>query len=484
MTDIARLTKMLDMNCEYLGIPRLLLMENAGREIAKSCEKFKRIAVFSGTGNNGGDGFVAARHLAGIGKSVKVYAAGGERTIESQRNFEILQSLDSIEIELINDSSDSEKIKNHIKEFDLIIDALLGTGLKGEVREPVKSLIRLINSARAYRISVDVPSGSGRDIVDANLTVSFHLPKAENAKVVPIGIPAEAESLCGPGDVYLSVPKRHGFEHKGDFGRVLIIGGSKNFVGTPVLVAKAALRMGADLAMICCPGYVAERIPFDPNLIINPMESEFYFSEGDIEDILKINFDSVVIGNGLGIHNETGKAVKKFLKLIDKPVVIDADALKVIDVKDLKKNFILTPHEMELRILFRKHEGDFNKKIIRHFVPELRDRRSRIKMVEKFAKNNGVILLKGHVDIISDGEKTKLNKTGNPGMTVGGTGDVLAGIIAALAAKGDIFEAACAGAFLSGLSGDLAYEDLGYSLIGTDVINKIPKAIRFCEEFE
>ncbi len=524
MIDIARLTKAIDMNCEYLGISRLLLMENAGREIARNCEKFnpkfkefrsfdfpeenriKRVAVFSGTGNNGGDGFVAARHLSGIGKNVRVYAIDGERTIEAQRNFEIIQNLDSVEIELIRDSSDSEKIKKEIGKFDLIVDALIGVGLKGDVREPVKSIIKLINSARAFRISVDIPSGGGKNVVNANLTISLHLPKTENvaerlyrsdicprgkasrphSKVVPIGIPKEAESLCGPGDVYLSIPKRSGFEHKGDFGRVIVIGGSKNFVGTPSLVAKAALRTGADIAIISCPGYVAEKLPFDPNLIVNPMESEFYFSESDVDNILNINFDSVVIGNGLGTQNETSNAVRKFLKLVNKPVVIDADALKLIDMKDLRKNFILTPHEIEFKILFKEQEKDFNKKIIRNSVSELRDLRSRIKMVEKFARNtNTTILLKGPVDIISDGERTKLNRTGNPGMTVGGTGDVLAGIIGALSAVSeDKFEAACAGAFLSGLSGDFACEDFRYSLIATDVIERIPEAIRFCNGFE
>ncbi len=473
MNDIARITKAIDINCEYLGIPRLLLMENAGREIARHSEKFKIkiIAVFCGTGNNGGDGFVAARHLSGSGKEVKVYAIDGERTTEAQINFEIIRNLDSVEIELIKDSSDVEKIKNGIKEFDLIIDALIGVGLKGNVKEPVKSLIKLINSAKAFKISVDIPSGSGKDVVNANLTISFHLPKTKNAKLVPIGIPKEAESLCGPGDVYLSIPKRHGFEHKGDFGRILVIGGSKNFIGAPVLVAKAALRTGADLAIISCPSYVAEKIPFDPNLIINPMKSEFCFSEDDVGDMLKINFDSVVIGNGLGINEETRNAVRRFLKFVDKPVVIDADALKVIDAKNLKSNFILTPHEMEFKILFKEKEDDFNK---------------RIRMVEKFARNSKTtIVLKGNVDIISNGKTTKLNKTGNPGMTVGGTGDVLAGIIGALSAVcEDKFEAACAGAFLSGLSGDFACEDFGYSLTATDVIEKIPEAIKFCEEFE
>jgi hydroxyethylthiazole kinase-like uncharacterized protein yjeF len=442
-------SKAVDMNSSYLGVETLTLMENAGKEIARNSKKFNSIAVFSGLGNNGGDGLVAARHLSAVGKRVKIYTLIGERSRECQRNFNITQKLDSVEVEVVRDSSDCEEI--NLDEFDLIIDALLGVGVKGELREPVKSLVDVINSSEAYKISVDCPTPG----VKADLTLS--------------GIPREAEIYCGPGDVYLATPHRFGREHKGDFGRLLIIGGSREFTGTPALVGRAALRTGVDLSIICSPSYAAERMPFNPDLIVKPLKSEFYLGKVDVEQILAMDFDSMVVGNGLGVEEGTGYALKKLLKNIEKPVILDADALKLIKSKHIRENFILTPHAREFKLLF----GEFEDKT-----------EGRIQVVEEFAgKTRSIILLKGSTDVISNGVETRLNRTGNAGMTVGGTGDMLAGIIGAFSCKTDPFKAACAGAFLSGLAGDLALKDLGYSFTALDCIEKIPEAIRFCWEF-
>lgn len=464
--DPAEYTKLIDMNSSYLGVSRLILMENAGREIAKNSERFFNIAIFCGTGNNGGDGFVAARHLSALGKKVRVYAISGDRTEEAKKNLEIIQNLDSIEIEFIGDSSDCRNIKKELEKFDLIIDSLLGVGVKGELKEPVRSVVEMINSVKAFKISVDVPTSG----VMADLTVSFHFSKTPNAKVVDIGIPIEAEIYCGPGDLYITIPKRKGFEHKGDFGRLLVIGGGKGFIGTPTLVARAAYRTGVDIVTVACPSYVAEKMPFDPNLIVNPLNSKFYLDRGDLEGILSLNFDAVVVGSGIGMEEETRSFLKKLLKRIEKPTVIDADALKLIKVKYLRENHIITPHAMEFKILFDEYEEEFEK---------------RIEMAKnKAKKTKATIVLKGPVDIVSNGEKTKLNKTGNAGMTVGGTGDVLAGIVGAISTKAEKFQAACAGTFLSGLAGDLCYEKFDYFFTATDVIEKIPDAIRFCKKFE
>jgi NAD(P)H-hydrate epimerase len=183
-----------------------------------------------------------------------------------------------------------------------------------------------------------------------------------------------------------------------------------------------------------------------------------------------MDFDAMVLGNGLGLHDETRSFVKSVLEKTTKPVVIDADALKLLSVKDIRASHVLTPHAGEFRILFGEH------------ADVLKDR---VKMVSSKAKKTGsTIVLKGPVDVVSNPVHTKLNKTGNPGMTVGGTGDVLAGIIGALAAKADIFEAACAGTFLSGLAGDLCRDRFSYSFTATDVIEKIPEAEAFCKQFE
>jgi NAD(P)H-hydrate epimerase len=459
--DVSQRSKALDMNAAYLGVDPLRLMENAGARIAACCQKYDSVAVFSGLGNNGGDGLVAARHLSGSGKKVTVFTLQGNRSRENQRNFDILQKLDSVEVIYVRDSADVHVFD--LSGYDVIVDALLGVGARGEIREPVKSLVDLMNRAGAYKIAADCPTPG----FSADLILSFHFKKTEDAQVESIGIPAEAESYCGPGDVYLAVPKRGGSEHKGDFGRVLIVGGSREYSQTPALVGYAALRAGADLATICCPSYAAEKMMCCPDLIIHPLESGSHLSESDVESILSENYDSLVLGNGLGLAEETGHAVKKILKETEKPVVVDADALKLMKMRHIKANHILTPHAKEFELLFGEAPLE------------------RVAAVEKQAKDHGcVVLLKGPVDVVSDGKRTKLNRTGNPGMTVGGTGDVLAGIVGALAAKADAFSAACAGAFLSGVAGDIAAEELGCCLTASDCIERIPYAKRFCEAFE
>ncbi len=442
-------------------------MENAGKEISVRSSDYNSIALFCGTGNNGGDGLVAARHLANLGKRVKVYSLKGERSEENKVNFEILSKLDSVELSYITDSSQTKELSIELREFDCIIDSLIGTGISGELREPVKSIVEACNSAKAFRIAVDLPTkGFKSDII-----LSFHLSKAEGAEVVDIGIPKEAELYAGPGDVFLSVPKRKGDEHKGAFGRVLVVGGCKEYIGTPLLVARAALRAGADLSFIASPSYVLDKITVDPNLIYIELDSDYYLSKEDVNIILDRSFDSLVIGNGLGTEEESRRALKKLLKGIDTPVVLDADALKLIKERDLRRNsekdIVVTPHRSEFELLYG--EKPDNSDIVK----------------ECAARSKSTVLLKSEVDIVSDGVRLKLNRSGNAGMTVGGTGDVLAGILGALVCnkKIDSFTSASAAAFISGLSGDLCMQEKEYSYIATDVLEKIPEALIYCKKF-
>jgi len=465
--DYAGITRAIDINSSYLGVSTLQLMENAGSAIAKEVGKFNRVALFCGNGNNGGDGLVAARHLCANGKEVRVYILKGTRTQANSKNLEILRNLGCVDIDVITDSGDTGRIKNELKNFDIIIDALLGVGITGELREPVKSLVDVMNKAKAPILSVDIPTPG----VKADTTLSFHIPKTKDAKVADIGIPKEAETQCGPGDVVTAIPKRKGNEHKGEFGRVLVVGGSREFTGAPVLTGKAALRTGVDLVTVMCPRFVAERIPFDPNLMVTPLNSEFYLGKEDVDSILEKEFDSIVIGNGLSQQQESRFALKKLLRKIkEKPVVLDADALKLIKPSWLGENFILTPHEREFGILFGE-PGE-----------TLEDKTEAVE--KKAKKTKATIVLKNPIDIISDGGRTKLNKSGNAAMTVGGTGDALAGIIGAFHCWTTPFQAACAGAFLCGIAGDLALNDLGYAIMATDLIDKIPEALKFCSEFE
>ncbi len=265
-------------------------------------------------------------------------------------------------------------------------------------------------------------------------------------------------------EVYRERPK---WSHKGDFGRLLVIGGSKRYTGAPALAALSALaslRAGVDLVLVAAPRRAADIIAgFSPNLITEPFDCDFFTSK-HVKGVLKLakGYDAVSIGSGLGTEKETQEFVIKFIEKVRIPCVIDADAIKALKKRRLGENFVLTPHAYE----FYHISGDRPKE----------DITGRVKLVERFAKKiNSVILLKGAIDIISNGRKTALNKTGNPYMTTGGTGDVLTGVCGSLLAqKIPPFRAACASAYITGKAGDLAVKKKKQGLLATDIIEKIP----------
>ena len=259
-------------------------------------------------------------------------------------------------------------------------------------------------------------------------------------------------------DVY---KKRDPWSHKGDFGKVLVIGGSNVYTGAPALVGLAALKSGCDLVYIAAPKKAADiSASFSPNLITFPLHGDFLTNK-HFKETQKIRADAVVFGNGLG---EKSSSFCKLMWKTKKPCVIDGDALKYLP-KGLNKNFVLTPHEGEFSIIAGRK------------IPK--DLEARKALVKTYAKKlNCTILLKGHIDIVSDGSIVFENKTGNPYMTKGGTGDVLAGICGALLARGvDPFKAACLAAYISGAAGDLAAKKYGESLLATDVIEEIKNVV-------
>ncbi|MCA6213613.1 NAD(P)H-hydrate dehydratase [Thermococcus bergensis] len=471
-----------DINAKWLGISPYQLMENAGAGVAKAIEerfgKGLKIAVFSSTGNNGGDGFVAARHLS-FENNVTLFLVGDEikiRSDEARHNWEILKHLDFITIKVLKDSSQIKPL--NLDEFDVIVDALLGAGSKGEPREPIRSAVEKINeyAGKAKIVSVDLPSGYPSDVrVRCDFAVTFQWDKEEYAGfervIAKIGYPKELYHLIGPGDAKFALRKKG--EHKGQNGRLLIIGGSEDYFGAPYLAAKAASYI-VDLVYLAMPEYSARRIN-DPNIILRPFDGK-NFTKEDVEDVLTIadGVDAVVLGPGIGEKVETKDFVVEFLRWCEKPVVIDADALKAVaeDLDVLKgKKFVLTPHAGEFRILFgEKPEGSLEEKAKQ--------------VMEKARAVNGTILLKGAYDIISDGKIWRYNKTGNRGMTTGGTGDVLAGIVGALLALGNTpLRAASAGAFLNGLAGDMVREEMGENFTALEVAKKVPFAIKWVLEF-
>lgn len=487
----SREMRALELNTEYFGVSRLQLMESAGHSVALEIgSRFKpdqRVAIFSGLGGNGGDGFVTARHLSSKGFRVTVILAGKAKDMSHEsalENWKALQFLrDSIIVHEIYDSSIIPEII-----AEVAVDSLLGTGTRGRLRPPILQLVEKINRMKAFRVAVDVPTGIDADTgqvlgkaVKADLTLTFHRTKKglEKAKdyvgkliVKDIGLPEELEKLAGPGDVLLVPRPRPSKSHKGDFGRLLVIGGGPTFSGAPVLVAQAALRVGVDIVYVAAPAKTAHIISsMSPNLITVKLEGEHANPKNvsSLESFIE-TANAVILGPGLGLHPETGEFVSTIVDVIEnagKPLLLDADGLKAFAEfkRALKIPFVLTPHAKEyVALADRKLPDDLDEQVLQ--------------VKRTAAQLKTVILLKGPVDIVSDGKTHKLNFSGNPGMTVGGTGDVLSGIVGAfLAQKVDAFEAAVAGAFVNGAAGDFVFEDKGYHMVSTDLLDWIPRVL-------
>jgi NAD(P)H-hydrate epimerase len=345
----------------------------------------------------------------------------------------------------------------------------------------------VINSNAGFKIAVDVPTGIDSDTgevlgeaVRANLTITLHalkkgFSKAKHycgeVKIANIGIPPEAALYAGPGDVEAISRERRMDAHKGQFGRLLVIGGSEMFSGAPLLVALAAYRTGVDLVNVAAPEMAAQSIAsFSPSMITLKLPGS-HLSSSHLK-FLNTQLDkasAIVIGPGLGSARETFNAVKRIVNIginLKKPMLIDADGLKALGLvkkKVFNESVVITPHAGEFESLSGKNPA--------------RDLKARVEEVRAFSSTSGAVtLLKGHTDVISDGTRVKLNDTGNPGMTVGGTGDVLAGVVAGLMAQGiEPYRAAVAGAFVNGAAGDFAKERMGFHLTPTDLIRFIPK---------
>jgi hydroxyethylthiazole kinase-like uncharacterized protein yjeF len=309
--------------------------------------------------------------------------------------------------------------------------------------------------------------------------VTFHAPKTGlgNAKkyvgeliVKDIGLPRQLETCAGPGDVMLVTRKRDLNAHKGDFGRLLAIGGSEVFSGAPTLVSLAALRTGVDIVYLAAPEKTARAISsMSPDLITLKLDgSHLKPSNMDVLKPYIEAVDAVVLGPGLGLHPDTKEFVRMCIDAVEaagKPLLLDADGLKAF--AEFKRPFkvpaVLTPHTGEYAILTG------------HKLPENLDERA-AHVQKTAAELNAVILVKGKVDLVCSKKRFKLNFTGNPGMTVGGTGDVLSGVVGALLAqKVDAFEAAVAGAFVNGAAGDFIASEVGYHMMASDLLGWIPQ---------
>jgi NAD(P)H-hydrate epimerase len=497
-----------DYNCEDLGLSRLCLMENAGKSLSDEIatlstftfSKPVKIVVFVGSGGNGGDGFVAARHLLNRGFEVEIYMLSDRiKSSDSQRNLNILKNmtpkLSRLNITYIEDINQLEQLEiaksDSFSDF-IIIDAILGTGIKGKLKPKVKRAIEIINDSNGLKVSVDVPSGLDSETgevfdlsVKANYTVSFHKIKSgvklADEEIVggiitcDIGIPIEAELFLGSGDLK-RIKHRLEYSHKGQNGELLIIGGNKDYAGAPSIAGLSALSTGSDIVYIGTSEVNSEAIKsYSPDFIVKSLKGDF-LNLNNQEEILELakRVDSILIGPGAGLEEETKKLLNILVNKIEKPMVIDADGLKLIDLNLIKnkENLIITPHFNEFKTFFKSiiekenmtHEIDnLNLKFDNLDYNQIHEK---IAILQKITKNiKGTTVLKGKYDLIFQNNKFRLNKSGNPAMTVGGTGDSLAGIAASLQSQGlSSFESAGLATYLNGKAGEAAYEKYGDGL--------------------
>ncbi|MFA7695798.1 MAG: NAD(P)H-hydrate dehydratase [Methanoregula sp.] len=446
----------IDGNAQALGVTGLQLMESAGKALAESVLALspKNVLVLCGRGNNGGDGMVAARYLQHGVDTMVCYLDAGMRSPSCAIQLAALKSC-RVTLQPFVSTDDLRTLSPQFGKADVIVDALLGTGAAGTPKEPLATCVAMANASNAKIVAADLPSPGMR----TDRICAFHRPKVEGSDVVDIGIPVEAEICTGPGDLTL-VPVRKKASHKGVGGTVLVIGGGP-YQGAPYLAGLGALRAGADIVRIASP--VFEPVP---DLIYERLTGDRIGGEHTERLIaLAEKADVVVCGNGLGTESH---AVVLAVAPHCKKAVFDADALR-LPLPKAQGETVYTPHAGE----FARIAG------ARHPLPgDAGDVCGRARVAQAAAAElGGTLLLKGPVDIISDGKRVRFNRTGDPAMSVGGTGDVLAGVVGALLCHLPAFEAACIAAYVTGRAGERVAEERGEGMLASDLVDRIPKEL-------
>jgi hydroxyethylthiazole kinase-like uncharacterized protein yjeF len=495
---------------EDFGIPGHVLMENAGRGTFRVIEELVgpvvglRALVICGRGNNGGDGFVVARYLESRGADVTVYLLAEKRDVsgDARTYMEVAERLD-IDIVELTDEGQLGLIEVELEDADIVVDAIFGTGFKGDVEGIPGAVIELINDSDAAVIAIDIPSGvSGADgsaaraSVFADATATMCLPKAGlvlypgraqcgEIWLVDIGTPPSAldereirTHLVDDYDVLSLLPWTPPDAHKGTCGRVLVIAGSRGMTGAAALTSMAALRAGAGLVTLAVPetlnSILEEKVT---EVITRPLpdtgSGTFAASAlGEIRSLLE-EVDALALGPGISTHPETAALVRSLVENVSLPTVIDADGINnlagSIDLIKGRTGLVITPHPGELA------------RLLGTTIPEIQ--RDRIAAARSTAERLGVaLLLKGAPTVVAipTGEAW-INTTGNPGLASGGTGDVLTGILAGLLARGLApHEAAMMAAYLHGLAADLVIAETSEeSLIAGDVLDALPDAFAY-----
>ena len=496
-----------------IGLSSLVLMENAGRSVAEILKQRipklneKRITVVAGRGNNGGDGLACARHLLNLGADVKIFVLAGakeELSPEAATNAAILER-SGVPVKYV--AKGVNKLSSALARADVVVDAIFGIGVKGAVRGIAERAIGLINRSSARIFSVDLPSGLDADTghvdgvcVKADLTITLEFPKlglllypgreyVGELVVAEIGYPESVKEafqsefeLVSREFVMKTLPARRPYSHKGDYGKVFLIAGSRGMSGAATLAAEAALRSGAGLVYVGIPqslSPIVERKLTEAVKVPLP-DAEGALAYEALERILPLlkDKDVLAIGPGLSKKNQTARLVKALIRRVPHtlPLVIDADAINILSeepklLKALKAQKVLTPHPGELSRLIKKS------------VEEIEYDRVRTAQTVA-AEFDLIVVLKGvpTVTALPSGN-VFINPTGNSGLSSGGSGDVLTGLIAGLIAQGlKPQKAAPTGVYLHGLVADRLKEKTGErAMIAGDLIKEMPTVLK---EFE
>ncbi len=491
---------------EY-GVPGRELMENAGRacaaQIVAACAdcRDKQAVILAGKGNNGGDGYVIARHLLDQGWQVGVIVLARRREITGDALTNLVLLPDAVLSFCPTEGELATKYRDELQRATVVVDALLGTGLKDDLRGLYREAVALINDTPGMVVAVDIPTGvhgtTGRilgEAVQADLTVSFGLAKLGQVLypgaqqtgrlvVVDIGIPAPLLSDTDGYD-YLDeacvaplVIPRAPEAHKGTFGHCLVIAGAVGASGAAALAANSAVRAGAGLVTLACPATINPILEVKTTEAMTaplPDAGAGYLTETALSllERLLATRNTVALGPGIGRHQETVALVQRLVTTVSQPLVIDADALNALaeDLSVLQRRrsavIVLTPHPGEMARLLGTP------------LPDMAA--VRISVAQEFARKHALYLvLKGaHTIIAAPDGQVAINGSGNPGMASGGMGDLLTGVITALLAQGyHPWQACRLGVFAHGLAGDLAAAELGeIGLCAGDLLKTLPLA--------
>jgi ADP-dependent NAD(P)H-hydrate dehydratase / NAD(P)H-hydrate epimerase len=501
MREIDRVTS------ERFGVPSLTLMENAGTAVtefvASHYPSAKSIGVICGKGNNGGDGFVVARKLHESGKTVRVLLLA-ERSELRGDAAEMFTKLPMSPVIAVSPDHLKTESARAVFDAEVLIDAVLGTGFRPPVGVLYAEAIAVMNASSAPVVAVDIPSGADADVMGeqvgavarADAIVTFTAPRPAHifgmlssgrTVISPIGSPNDAIvsslklNLITAREIAPLIGPRPRASNKGNFGHVLVLGGSTGKAGAAAMAGMAALRSGAGLSTVATAKSVLAIVGgFHPELMTEPLEeteagsiSLVSLQQGRV-DVLVQGKTVLAVGPGISRHPDTSAFVRGVLKKYKMQIVLDADGLnafedRAAELKNKAGALVITPHPGEMARLTGLSIAAVQ--------------RDRLNVARSFAREHElIVVLKGNRTLIAQPDGTVwVNTTGNPGMSTGGTGDILTGMVAGLMAQNPdrIAEAVIAAVHLHGLAGDVARESMGeHSLVATDLLTALPEAFR------